>query len=575
MLLTLPITAQSLLAQQHHTVNETLSDSIFAQACTLARESGLHQASNSLAQSSKLSAVETEERQRVFRSLYIRDRLSATACGALTWLPSPGSKNSPSTPTSALHAQGGIPAKQLEMQHTPHWELAEIQDALHRLLNSADASDMSTAGWRTTLARLQQKLEVWTQTHKVLSLSRPATVEAVSLHLAFLGTRIKILAIDNNTGGAARHISSQVLYDARLSCLLVATSCNQFPNQPLVDRLNSLLNKTESTSCTSSPSSPSSRSSPTCYPATNALQRTGPLTPPLASQTLGEAPVPAPLPLHRLASVFPIAAVFVLARHILGIDTHPHLSHSAPTGAQKNPQRLRELNQDISLLEALLFCFRGAPLPTAAAGARSNAENNTHGSKLGRIIQHLVDVIRAIAGPASDSAADDTDEDYEDNEDDEVDDVYVSDSLLTSTASMLLDTPNALSMPNPNMYGGGGISSSCLGLLPTSSTSSSRSVWATPQGSLSSSATPLLTTGSSLYTPSTPGTIPHTYSDVSQFLHSIDTSHPIIWDDGQGQGEVEMQQHQQQQQEQFVPETRRKQARKRRRTGGNKDQDAR
>ncbi len=472
----------------------------------------------------------------------------------------------PSTPTSTACTQGGVPAKQLERQPTPHWELADIQDALHRLLSSADASDMSTAEWRTALARLQQKLE---QTHKVLSLSRPATVDEVSLHLAFLGTRIRILGIDNNTGGVARHVSSQVLYDARLSCLLVATSCNHYRNQTLVDWLNSLLTKTESTSCTSSPASASSRSSPTSYPATDTVQRTGHLTPSLASQNLGEGPVSAPLPLHRLVNVFPTAAVFVLARHILGIDTHAKLSQSAPIGAQKNPQRQREVDQDLSLLEALLLCFHSDLPPTAAAAARSKAENDTHGSKLGRIIQHLVEITRAIAGPASDGAADELDQEEEDDEDDdEVDDVYVPDSLLTSTASMLLDTSNAISMPNPDVYGGGAISTSCFGLPPTFSTSSAQSAWVTPQGPLSSSATPLLTMGSSLYTPSTPGTIPHAYSDISQFVHQMDTSNPIIWDDGQGPGEVEMQQHQQ---GQFVPETGRKQARKRRRTGGNKD----
>ena len=573
MLLTFPITVQSLLAQQHHTVNETLSDFIFAQACTLARESGLHQANNSLAQSSKLSAVETEERQRVFRSLYIRDRFSATACGAITWLPNPSSKNWSLPPTPNVYAEDGIPSKQLEIQHTAHWELAEIQDVLHRLLSSADASDMSTAKWRTALARLEQKLEIWTQTHKVVSLSQPATVEEVLLHLALLGTRIRVLGIGKNNGGATRHISSQVLHDARLSCLLVATSCNQYLNQPLVDRLNSLLNKTESTSSTSSPASASSRSSPDSYPATEALQGTGALNPRPGSRTLGEAPVSAPLPLHRLASVFPTAAVFVLARHILGIDTNPQSSQSAATGAQRNPQRHREMNQDISLLETLLFCFRNAPPPTTAAAARSKTENNIHGFKLGRIIQHLVDIIHAIAVPTSDGAANEADEDEEDGEDDdELDDVYVPDSLLTPTASMLLSTSNALSMPNPNMYGSGGISPSYFGLPPTSSTSASRSAWATPQDPSSASATPLLTTRSSLYTPSTPGTIPHGYSDISQFLHRMDTSNPLIWDDVQGLGEVEMQQQQQQQQQgQIVPETEGKQAKKRRRTAGNKD----
>ena len=309
-------------------------------------------------------------------------------------------------------------------------------------------------------------------------------------------------------------------------------------NQPLLDWLNSLLNEKKSASGTSSPASASSRSSPSSYPTIDALQRTGALNPQPGSQNLGEAPVSAPLSLHRLASVCPIAAVVVLARHILGIDPNSHSTKSAATGAQQNTQRQRETNQDISLLETLLFCFRSAPPPTTAVAARSKAENNNHDSKLGRIIQHLVDNIHAITVPTSDGAADEPDEDGKDGEDDdEVDDVYVLEFLLTPTAFMLLSTSNALSMPNPNVYGSGGISLSYFGLPPTSSTSASRSVWATPQGPSSASTTPLLTTGSALYTPSKPGTSPQGYSDTSQSMHRMHASNPLIGDDVQGQGE--------------------------------------
>ena len=81
---------QSLLAQQYLTEIGTLGDSLFAQACMLARESGLHQAGYHAAPSSNLSATEVEERQKVFKSLYIRDRYSAITCGTLLWLSSGG-----------------------------------------------------------------------------------------------------------------------------------------------------------------------------------------------------------------------------------------------------------------------------------------------------------------------------------------------------------------------------------------------------------------------------------------------------------------------------------------------------
>ncbi|KAF2676587.1 hypothetical protein K458DRAFT_321559, partial [Lentithecium fluviatile CBS 122367] len=98
----------SLLSQQYHT--ETFGDSIFAQACILAKATGLHQTSHGVR--SDLSPEEAEEREKVFRSLYIRDRYSATTHGSQSWLP-----NRPRT--SLADTQG-----------TPAWELAKVQDEL-------------------------------------------------------------------------------------------------------------------------------------------------------------------------------------------------------------------------------------------------------------------------------------------------------------------------------------------------------------------------------------------------------------------------------------------------------------
>lgn len=442
---------------------------------------------------------------------------------------------------------------------------------------------MSISERRTALARLQQKLETWTQTHKVPSSNRPTTVDEISLHLAFLGTRIRVLDSDNNAVDAARSVSAQVIYDARLSCLLVATSCNHHLNQALVDRLDRLLKETEftfpgaarthSSSTTSLPTSASSPSPATSSSATDAPQPPNPLTtPPLSSSSLGPAPFSAPLPFHRLANVFPIAAVFVLARHILGIDACAQSSQSAPTAAQNDERRQQEINQDILLLEALLLCFRSTA-PPAAVAARGKVNSDTHGSKLGRVIQHLVDIIRAIVGPTGRGGADDADDADGDGDDDYV---YASEPPLASTPSLLLDAfSNAIGKPNLSLYSSGDIFPSQLGLPQTSSSSSSRSTWAAPQDSMSSAATPRWTPQSSLYAPfitPMPSMIPDTPFDISQFLDQMGTSSPVIWDDGQGQAELHMKQ-QQQQQAQCVPETTRKRSRKRPRTDSSRDQD--
>jgi hypothetical protein len=550
-------TVQSLLAQQYHPNNEILGDSILAQACILTKESGLHQAGRGIGPASSLTAIEAEERQKVFESLYIRDRYSMTACGTFTWLP----QGSPPTSTSGVSA----PA--------PHWELANVQDELYRLLGSADALEMTTSG--RSLSRLQHKLETWAQTHDIPSSTRPTTVDALSLHLSFLGARIRLLNNNNSTGDVARQASAQVLYDARLSCLLVATSCSHCPDPTLVGLLDHLLDKTSpdevrtrSSSTTSSTRQLSTHSSAPFSSAIDTLQRTGPLPPSLSSGSLGQATV-SPISIYRLAKVFPVSATFVLARHILSLDSPPQSSQSVPTRAQTKEPKRHETNEDIVLLEALLFCFRKAPSPAA----HGKVDSDINSSKLGRMIQRLVDIIHAIVGPTAQDGTNAPDGDGDDDEDD--DDVYGPKPPLASTSSLLRDPAGAIEMPNFDFYdsGSANLSSPLLHLQPPpSSSSSSQSTWATPQDSLSSSAMELLgATQSSLYAPSitpTPPTIPGAPFDISHFLQQTDTSSRLMWHRGQEQAELHMLQ---QQRSQGVPETMKRRSRKRPRTDGTRD----
>ncbi|KAL9080010.1 MAG: hypothetical protein Q9157_001155 [Trypethelium eluteriae] len=528
----------SLLAQQYH--NETLGDSMFAQACMLAKTTGLQQAGYGFAPSN-LSAGETDERLKVFRSLYIRDRYSTTASGALSWLPNDYSEGRPAT-TSATQAQGALSSQ--PHAHAPHWELAKMQDQFHGLLCPTSTIEVSTAERPIALARLQQKLKAWSQTHKIPSSTRPSTVDEVSLHLSFLGTRIRALNTDSSSDGACP-IPAQVLYDARLSCLLVATSCYHHLNEALTERLDRLLSTSAFTSPEVRPQS-SSASSPSSI--TDPMQRTAPLTP--ASSSLGQAPISAPLPLHRLTSVFPTAALFVLAKHILGIGSGGTKSPSTSPASQ-NDEGQQEINEDISLLEALLLCFRNAPPPTSTRGRM-----DAYGTRVGRITQHLVDIIRAIVGPTDTSLADATGDG----------DVYTSEPLLAQTSPMLLDaSSNAMGLPNLNLYNSG-VSPFNLGLAPPSS----RSSWTLPTDSVWSSAASMANTNNSSNTSSiapTP-TIPDTPFDISQFLNQMGTSSPAMWDGSQGQADVQLQQ-----QAQSVPERTTTRWRKRPRTEGSRDQD--
>lgn len=548
--------------QQYHTDNKTLGDSFFTHACTLARESGLTQACPGLLPRSSLSAVEAEERQKIFRSLFIRDRYSVTAWGAPAWLPSAAPEAPPSPSMSTVYGQGAYPS---DSPYASHWELVEVQDKLHRLLYSTDVPALSISERRTAIARLQQKLQRWTQTYKVPSFHRPNTVDEISLHLAFLGTRIRMLDTDNIANGTACSTSSQVINDARLSCLLVATSCTHHCNQALADRLHRLLNKTDFTEGVGTHhwSAPSLLRSDSSHflalsSATDAPPRTDIRTPPRSSPSLGQASFVAPLPFHRLENVFPIAAVFVLARHILGIGVSTQPSQSASTAAPNDEHRPDDIDQDVLLLEALLPCFRSTA-PHVAEVARGTINRVVQGSNLGRTIQHLVEIIHAIVGPTGQSDADDANGKGDDE-------VFASEPLLASASSLLADSfSNVMSMPSFDLYGSGGASPSQPSM--THRSSASRSTRAPSQDSMSSPTTPLWTPQSSLYGSSItlmPPTIPDRPFDISQFLDQMTTSSPGMWDNGLPQAELQMQE--QQEQAQCTLETTRKRSRKRPRT---------
>ena len=422
---------------------------------------------------------------------------------------------------------------------------------------------MSMSEWRAVLARLQQKLESWTRTHKIPSSTRPSTVDDISLHLAFLGVRIRMLTLEINNSGPTHQFSAQTLRDARLSCLLVATSCNHYPNRALADQLHHLLNQTEpassTSSTTSSPTSASSPSCPTVYSATDAQQRSGSVTPPFINQD--QLLAVAPLPLHRLVNVFPTAAVFILARHTLGLDRDTQPPQSAST---LDSQAQHETVQDRSLLEALLFCFRSTQPPgtTAAEAAQEKAASNNYPSQLGRIIEHLVSIIHATTDPTGRCDTDDRDGD----------EIYAPGPVLASAYSLPPNhSSHAISMSNLNLHGGssgsGVVSPSSFG-MPASSSSLAQSTWFPQPDGMSSSATPLLTTGSSVYSPSPRPTVSsETYFDISQFLNQMDTSEPLVWDDNPvGQADLAMEQQQQTQPAQFESETARKRPGKRQRT---------
>ena len=572
-LLTPPTSMQSLLAQQYLTEIGTLGDSLFAQACMLARESGLHQAGYHAAPSSNLSATEVEERQKVFKSLYIRDRYSAITCGTLLWLSSGGPRSSPLEATSNLNEQCA-PSSQHYSHSRPHWELAKLQDELIRVLNFEDSPEVSASERPLAFARLKQKIENWTRTYKALLSTRPTTLSDVSLHLAFIGTCIRLQDSEHTTSDAVRLSSAQMLHDARLSCVLLATSCNRHPDDMLVSQLDNLLNKREIT-CSgriavhsafkvSSPTLASSSSSATSS-IVDSPKRTELPTPPLSRSSPIHAPVSAPLPFHRLVNVFPITAIFVLARQVLGIDVRAQPSQSALATSQNDEHWRREINQDILILEALLSCIPSVT-SSATEAIHGNVRKEASGFNFGCMLKHLIDIVHTMTNLSGCGKVNSMPGSCDDM------DVYAPEPLLPSTSPLLLDSSSgAISMPKINLFGSGAISPSHLG-FPSSS---SQFMWGLPQKSTRSSMTPVLTAGgSSSYAPSIappPPTLSETPSDFSHFLQQMGASSPVMWDDGQAQFEF----HIEPQQGQYASETAEGRSKKRLRTENSENQDER
>ena len=478
-------------------------------------------------------------------------------------------KGSRPTSTSIAEAQ----TQKAQTQYSPQWELAKLQDELYHLLGSEDAPEMFTPERRISPAQLQKGLETWAQRHKIPSPSRPTSVDDISLHLTFLGTRMRMMLGDHFKNTSAHSSSKEVLNDARLSCLLLATSCNHLEYGALADRLDQLLVKTANSpsrraGTRSSSNSPlqTPASSPHSSASGTLLQTNSPYLP-LSTPSLDQTSTLALPPIHRLANVFPIAAIFVLARHILGMRLSAQSSQ--PALAQQDAEYQQEINEDILLLQVLLSRFRTA-LPTVKASSRGKMDDVFHRSKLGRITNHLVEIINAVKGPTGYDDTNKTNGDIDHHS------LYAPQPLMTSESSLLnFDTSsNASSMPDLNYYDGSGgdISPPQLDLPLTPF--SSQSTWPNvTQDLMPFSATPLLTTpNSSSYAPSLIPT-PETPFDLSQFLHRTCSDSPIMWDSGQGQAELQQQQQQQpNRSQQYVPETPgKRKSRKRPRMEGSRD----
>lgn len=304
----------------------------------LARKMGLHQTN---AISDSVGPAEAQERFKVFRSLYIRDKSFSISRSSICWLPSFDCSLSSQLEQTALSSSNDL----------ARIKLAMLEEEIYQLFHSIDSPRPSQAKYRSALARIDQGLESWAVLHDIFN-SSYTTASEVDLQLEFLAARICAFRGTFDQG----HIR-QALNDARASCLLLLIS-NGKNDQSMVEQFESLpLSKCPSKSLGRS-SSPRSRKR-------KAESDT-------ESENIRES---APLRFHNLLDTFSEPAFFLLVRNILW-----------PTSTEEESQA----ESDIELLRRVCACYK-------EFDERIQANNHTH--KVRRAFENLLEVVNLLKNP--------------------------------------------------------------------------------------------------------------------------------------------------------------------------------
>lgn len=347
---------------------------------------GLDQTSNR-SPSQGFSADEMEERQKLYISLYIRDRFQTTIRGTPCWLPSikPQGCFSPSqSPTDdnndILKSMSSY-SWPMSTEYAAELALARIQSDLHHIALATNPIPLGFDYCRAVL-RVQRDLTSWSQKYNVPASVRPTSFRDVCLHLAYFSTCIRLQPLlDTESGDGENEASpastrTRLLDFSRLCCLLVVSRCTPLDQMDtmLVSKLDSLLNETSNgvdaavenlSPLEGSPKSP--------------RMVTGQTPPrPTTNVQWGDNCVSL-LSVHRVAAFLPAIAIFLLSREILateGKDLHHH-------------DKCFDHTEDIRLLESLASCLASSPVLTE--------KKDSYPSKLHRITQLITDTIKTTA----------------------------------------------------------------------------------------------------------------------------------------------------------------------------------
>ncbi|KAH8799821.1 hypothetical protein F5884DRAFT_686596 [Xylogone sp. PMI_703] len=313
----------SVVAQQF--CSPGLAESIFAQACMLARMMGLQ---HDQAMLHSISPEEAEERSKVFRSLFLRDKSLAISRGSMCWLPSfdCGVTIQPNRFTYASSS----PSTESSGNWDVRAELAGLQEEVYQRFQASHAQHRSQSEQNTSLLAIRQRLDRLVETCDVFNRSCPDNYN-YQLQLEILATRILVFR-----GSFETEQNSEALRDARASCLILLIVSGRH-EQPMLGRLKKLA-LSKSSSISDSPD--------------QSVQ----LGPGRAS--------PAP----GLLDAFSVSAFFLLLVNVI-------LSDSRVDDA--------ETHEDLSMLQMVCACFEGADI---------NIQTNSYVRKVARVFRRLLDI---------------------------------------------------------------------------------------------------------------------------------------------------------------------------------------
>lgn len=287
---------------------------------------------------------ETQERFKVFISLYLRDKSFSISRGSICWLPSFDCNLAPEIPEIGF----------TDPKCATRLQLARLQEEIYRLSHSAESRRQSNTRRKNSMSRVEQSLERWACDNEIFNASwKDGTV--LDLQLEFLAARITAFSKSSDPV-----IVTRSLNDARASCLFLLVSFGKH-DQATIQQLESLpLTKSPSKSLGKTTGARSSKQKHAQKNSAGAFKKS-------------DAGRSTHLCLHDLPDIFPVPAFFLLVKNIL-----------------RTPALNDESREDIALLSAVSAIYQELESTTQAA-------NQTR--KVGRAFTRLLEVIKLVKEP--------------------------------------------------------------------------------------------------------------------------------------------------------------------------------